>query len=924
MFECCTCSKDVPEGARSCPSCGAPLDDMLLATRRLTASAVGAVNAGDRRPAAASRRAPRPPRSSGATDGGRFVPGEVLAGRYRIVGLLGRGGMGEVYRADDLTLSQAVALKFLPEALLRDKSALQRFHREVRVARQITHPNVCRVYDIGEAEGRHFLSMELIGGEELSSVLKRFGRLPADKATEIARQICAGLHAAHRQGIVHRDLKPANVMIDAEGAARVTDFGLAALVEDVPGNEVAGTPAYMSPEQLEGRGLTTKSDIYSLGLVLYELFTGRRAFDAASLPELLRLRQSGTRPSSPTDVVRDLDPLIERAILRCLETEPERRPASALHVAAALPGGDPLAAALAMGETPSPEMVAAAPKEGTLRPALAAACLVALLGGLALVVLLSGRATLHRRVPLDKPPEVLKERAAEIVRRLGYTGAPADDAYGFSLHTEYLRHVSENDASPDRWDRLRDGRPSAVSFWYRQSPQHLIPQRGATYQRVGPDDPPSLLAGMASASLDTQGRLLRFEAVPPQVEERAEDAAEAEPDWRILLSEAGLDPASFTPAAPKWVPPVNSDVRRAWEGAYAGSPGTPIRVEAAGFRGRPVYFRIVEPWHAPGSAQGASGQSGNEAAWAPNWAAQLFRVILILITLSVGVLLARHNLRSGRGDRRGALRLAVFTFAASQLAWLLEFSHVPSPAAEFDAFFRSVMARSFSAGLFWLLYVALEPYVRRLWPHRIISWSRLLAGDWRDPLVGRDVLLGGLCGVAGGAVILLSRSAPRVLGLPEATPHNIILSRLLGTRQLIAGLLSQDIGLTLSLGLGILFLLLVLYIVLRREWLAVGVLSVTLTLLFSAMGDHLLITLPFGALWAAAAVIVLTRLGLLATTSFLFFQGLCVEYPLTADFSVWYAGGALFALGVAVALAIYGFRTSLAGRSLFGDGFIQH
>ena len=921
MLECPACAKVLSADAASCPDCGAPLDDFVAATRRYATQPAHTVTADDRPPPNSPRRAAQLSHSSDSFDGGQFVPGEVLAGRYRIVGLLGRGGMGEVYRADDLTLGQQVALKFLPQALLNDGTVLQRFRREVRVARQITHPNVCRVYDIGEAEGQHFLSMEFIGGEELASVLRRFGRLPSDKATEVAHQICAGLHAAHRRGIAHRDLKPANVMIDTDGNARVTDFGLAALVEDVPGSEVAGTPAYMSPEQLEGRELTTRSDIYSLGLVLYELCTGKRAFDAATLPDLLRLRRSATQPSSPTSIVRDLDPLVERVILRCLEKEPEGRSASALHVAAALPGGDPLAAALAMGETPSPEMVAAAPKEGTLRPALAVACLTALLAGLALVLTLSGRAMLHRRVPLDKSPEVLRERGGEIVRRLGYTDAPADDAHGFSLHTEYLRHVRENDASPDRWDGLKGGRPSAVSFWYRQSPQHLIPQRGASYQRVSPDDPPPLVSGMASVLLDTQGGLLRFEAVPPQVEEG--QATAAEPDWRVLFADAGLDPASFTPAEPKWVPPVNSDVRRAWEGAYTESPETPIRVEAASFRGRTVYFRIVEPWHALGRAQAIAVQSGSEAAWAPNRAAQLFRVILILVTLTAGVVLARHNLRSGRGDRRGAFRLAAFTFAAGTVAWLVEFSHVPSPAAEFDAFLRSITARLFSASLFWLLYIALEPYVRRRWPHRIVSWSRLLAGDWRDPLVGRDVLLSGLCGVAGGAIILLSRAAPGMLGLPETSPHTIILSRLLGPRQQIAGLLSQDIGLTLTLGLGLLFLLLLLYIALRREWLAVGVLFVMLTLLFSAMGDHLLITLPFGALWAAAIVFVLTRLGLLATTSLLLFQILCIEYPLTTDFSVWYAGGALFALGVALALALYGFRTSLAGRPLFRGGLIQ-
>src|SRR5687767_2947004 len=187
-------------------------------------------------------------------DDARFVSGTILADRYRIVGLLGRGGMGEVYRADDLKLSQPVALKFLPDRFLTDGAALARFHREVRVARQVSHKNVCRVYDIGEIDGRHFLSMEFIKGEELSSLLRRIGRLPADKAIQIARQICAGLSAAHDSGILHRDLKPANVMIDAEGNARITDFGLAGLAEEFRDDEAhAGTPAYMSPEQLDGQ-----------------------------------------------------------------------------------------------------------------------------------------------------------------------------------------------------------------------------------------------------------------------------------------------------------------------------------------------------------------------------------------------------------------------------------------------------------------------------------------------------------------------------------------------------------------------------------------------------------------------------------------------------------------------------------------------
>src|SRR5437868_8927314 len=165
--------------------------------------------------------------SSSGVGWGRFAPGTLLAGRFRIVAPLGRGGMGEVYRAEDLKLEQTVALKFLPDDLMRDAARLAQFHNEVRVARAISHRNVCRTYDIGDADGRPFLTMEYVDGEDLASLLRRIGRFPQDKAVEIARQICAGVAAAHERGVLHRDLKPANVMIDGEGHVRLTDFGLA-------------------------------------------------------------------------------------------------------------------------------------------------------------------------------------------------------------------------------------------------------------------------------------------------------------------------------------------------------------------------------------------------------------------------------------------------------------------------------------------------------------------------------------------------------------------------------------------------------------------------------------------------------------------------------------------------------------------------
>ena len=174
--------------------------------------------------------------------------------------------MGEVYRASDLKLNQPVALKFLPEEVAAKPGLLDRFHGEVRIARQVSHPNVCRVYDIGEAEGSAFISMEYVDGEDLGSLLRRIGRLPGDKAIEIARKLCAGLAAAHAKGVLHRDLKPANIMIDGRGQVLIMDFGLAALADQVQGAEVRnGTPAYMAPEQLAGKEVSERSDIYALG-----------------------------------------------------------------------------------------------------------------------------------------------------------------------------------------------------------------------------------------------------------------------------------------------------------------------------------------------------------------------------------------------------------------------------------------------------------------------------------------------------------------------------------------------------------------------------------------------------------------------------------------------------------------------------------
>src|SRR5579884_33262 len=200
-------------------------------------------------------------------DSRRFATGSIIAGRYRLVALLGRGGMGEVYRAEDLTLDQPIALKFLPDTVAASASRLTQFHNELRIARQVSHKNVVRLYDLGEADGRPFLTMEYVDGEDLGSLLRRIGRFPPDKAVDLARQLCAGVSAAHERGVIHRDLKPANVMVDGDGNVRITDFGIATGLRagDGAGAEydVSGTPQYMAPELLAGAPASIKSDVYA-------------------------------------------------------------------------------------------------------------------------------------------------------------------------------------------------------------------------------------------------------------------------------------------------------------------------------------------------------------------------------------------------------------------------------------------------------------------------------------------------------------------------------------------------------------------------------------------------------------------------------------------------------------------------------------
>jgi serine/threonine-protein kinase len=823
--------------------------------------------------------------------------------------------MGEVYRADDLTLGQTVALKFLPEHLAGDPRRMEAFLAEVRIARQITHANVCAVYDIEEVgpsassgQGQRFISMEYVDGEDLASLLRRIGRYSKDKAAEIARQLCAGLAAAHECGVLHRDLKPANIMIDGRGKVRITDFGLASLAGQIVGDQIrSGTPAYMAPEQLSGREVSTKSDIYALGLVLYELFTGRPAQEATTREELLRSHSSGS-VTTPSAHVDDIEPAAERIILKCLEKNPEDRPSSALAVAAALPGGDPLAAALAAGETPSPEMVARAGAEGALQPAVAWGLLGAAIVLCLAAAVIGGWWEIIRWVHLPLPPAALEVKARDLVRDLGHDAPIGDTAHGFGADFSSVNWIADNDASAERWDALSEIRPSPVYFWYRQSPRSLVARPNFAVVTYG--NPVQASQGMARALLDPEGRLLSLEAIPSRFDD--EPGPWDEPDWSRLFDAAGLDMDSFTPLAPNWAPRMASDVQKAWEGATPERPELMLRVEAAGYRGRPVSFAVFGPWAEPPKMRATEPSL---SGWLED---NLGLAVMVIGALVVGIVFARRNVRAGRSDTRGALRLAFWFFLIHAAVWALWASHVYDLGREWSIVQADVGYNLFLAVNLWLLYVGLEPYVRRRWPDAIISWSRLLRGKLRDPLVGRDILVGGILAGGFGMLEHLDKLLLLSMDQPISQPHGVNWSMLGSIRFSIGNTIDGSIHELLSVMQGV-FVFLLLRIVLRKVWLAAAAMIVLIGFMNGAPGaDNPVIAWIQVALMTLLVLFVLLRYGLVATTVGFYLDRTLDQVALTGDFSVWYAPFFLIPAFAALALLVYGFYISLAGQPLFG------
>jgi hypothetical protein len=419
------------------------------------------------------------------------------------------------------------------------------------------------------------------------------------------------------------------------------------------------------------------------------------------------------------------------------------------------------------------------------------------------------------------------------------------------------------------------------------------------------------VSGMLWVQLDPAGRLTTFVGVPPQVEAASAPAAV---DWGPLFEEAGLDPGSFQSAPPQWAAPVDSESKAAWEGeAPALHSGARIRVEAAAYHGRPVWFAVLPPWMQPTAAEPARPPSptpvGETAVW----------ILAIAMPLG-GVLLARHNLRLGRGDRPGAFRVALFVFVSYGMARLFRADHVSAFGDELWTLIKVFAYPSFWALQVWVLYLALEPYARRRWPHVLISWKRLLAGSLRDPLVGRDVLIGSVAGMALALGFALTIIGMVRLGLPVTLQPFFDADTFTSPWQVGFRLFVNQYSAVLF-ALVFLFMLVLLRMVVRRTWLA----TVLWCLLVGGplIGQDLSYEWLTGLLRAVVMLVVLTRVGLLSFAVALFFMFACFEMPLTLDFSAWYATRALPFYALSAAVVLYGFHTSLGGKPALGHVLLE-
>ncbi len=823
----------------------------------------------------------------------RFVPGTLLGGRFRIVAALGRGGMGEVYRAEDLRLHQSVALKFLPGSHASNAEYLEHLVQEVRLARQVAHPNVCRVYDFVDTGNEQFVAMEYVDGESLGALVRRVGRPSQATAIALAHQIVRGLAAVHERGVLHRDLKPDNVMVDGRGHARIMDFGVASLSRDTSRRAAMfkGTPAYVAPEQFLGAPPSSRTDVYALGILLYELVTGRLPIHARTLDELIR-RMAEEEPPRPSAIVPEVDPALEALILRCIDKDPAARPASARAVAEALPGGDILDVAVATGDTPDREVVAEAKDAGALSRPQAWLAFGATVAALLAFCLLLPRTSLLGRLAGVRPPEALAGRSRAILRAMAWDALPGVTSSGFGTDWSRFHAIGRNDSSARRWDEALRGF-SPLHYYYRH-----VSQKGALKDALI-ERPQALV----SVVIDHSERLIALDASPALTPAWASRAGGV--DWRPLFGLAGLDLEAFHQVPPRLVPGVDHDRRVAWEGPFPADPGLRIHVEAASLAGRLTSFRAMEASAVEGVAGG-----GFEKRMALG---QQVEALLLLLPFLPAVWLALHYLRLGRVDRQGSLRLAVSFLGLGLAAQLLR--GTPLARIEQGALRAPALGEVLVIGGFaWVLYMAAEPYVRRRWPRTLVGWARLVGGRFVDPVVGRDALLGVLVGTVTCVLLAVIRLPAIAVIMPPLPPFMPIGDALNSRADLLAEMLMDSMR-AVAFGLTVLVALVVLRSVVRSETLAVTIALLAVLIphtLYVVQQPFAFIVVHFAIFFSSTLLI--RRSGLLAFVVFYFSYRVLVDLAGSADPTTWTGRHGLAAIVLLGLLAAFGLYASLGRR----------
>ena len=827
--------------------------------------------------------------AEGALAATRFPPGCVIGGRYRMLALLGRGGMGEVWRAEDLVLGETVALKFLPRGAGLSPGLQTRMLAEARVARRLTHAHLCRVHDVGLVDGEPFISMECVEGGTLAALFAAGGPSDPQRAVEIATELCLGLAAAHERGVLHRDLKPQNVMFDALGRVRIMDFGLAAVAGEVFGAELlSGTARYMAPEQREGREVSTRSDLYALGLILAELFTGR-------FPE------SDYESNAPDGVAfklpEGMDPKLERVLTACLRNDPRRRAASAFAIAAGLPGGDPLGASIRAGELPSPALVAAAGGDaafGAKATLLLAA--LAVLGSLLGAIYTEVRNPFYGDGAFPRPMGELRA-AAESAARAAGVFEPTDHATeGTQVDQLLIRDLRAKASGAERWAPLSTIDPPPFVYWHRRGPRPAVSYDDrwtATFFS------PPLGDGEVVIRLWSDGRLESLSARPNRI--RVTTTSASQPvRWADLFLAAGLDFDRFAPATPSPSAPVFVDRFMAWEGPR--HDGAKVRVEAATRAGVCAWFAVLRP--------GAATSLGSIDYQASMIREQRIEELFALMLLPVFILFAVRNVRGGSAFLKGAWRFGAFLASARALNWLCG---ADAPLGGVEPLWSAGLGLGqalFTGAFAAAAYLAVEPFVRRRWPELLVSTTRLFDGRWRDPLVGCDMLVG-LAASAGMSALLWAGAGAEALGADFSQPLRtpIVYLGAFGLRE-GAAVLFHSAAFGPSTAFVYLGALTAVFALARNRRIALVVVFAAATVLLARYWqiEDLAIRYAFSAAFAALAVATLRRGGFLAVAAFSFVTTNYAVVPPIADVTAWYAP-----VGVPAAVATF----ALVGWSAF-------